>query len=82
MTGRPARRLRLLHRGTIEVGHHADLVLFDPATVADTATFEQPRRAAAGIQHVYVNGTAVLRDTRPTGALPGRALRRTDRGTR
>ncbi|WP_329577812.1 D-aminoacylase [Kitasatospora sp. NBC_01250] len=82
MAGRPARRLRLLRRGTIAVGHHADLVLFDPATVADTATFEQPRRAATGIQHVYVNGTAVLRDARPTGALPGRALRRTDRGTR
>jgi N-acyl-D-amino-acid deacylase len=81
MTGRPARRLRLARRGLVRPGHHADLVLFDPATVADTATYEDPRRPAAGIQHVYVNGTAVLRDARPTGALPGRALRRTDRGT-
>ncbi|MDH6119033.1 N-acyl-D-amino-acid deacylase [Kitasatospora sp. GAS204A] len=76
MTGRPARRLRLERRGTIRVGHHADLVLFDPETVADRATFEDPRRPAAGIHQVYVNGTAVLRDGRPTGALPGRTLRR------
>ncbi|MGF1429317.1 N-acyl-D-amino-acid deacylase family protein [Kitasatospora sp. LaBMicrA B282] len=80
MTGRPARRLRLHRRGLVRPGHHADLVLFDPAAVADRATFEQPRRAAAGIHHVYVNGTAVLRDARPTGALPGRALRRTAAG--
>ncbi len=82
MTGRPARRLRLDRRGLIRPGHHADLVLFDPLTVRDTATFDHPRRPAAGIQHVYVNGVAVLRDTRPTGALPGRALRRTAEGTR
>ncbi|WP_035795423.1 N-acyl-D-amino-acid deacylase family protein [Kitasatospora mediocidica] len=82
MTGRPARRLRLERRGLIRPGYHADLVLFDPQTVGATATFEDPCRPAAGIQHVYVNGTAVLRDTRPTGALPGRALRRTEQGTR
>ncbi|MFE0463413.1 amidohydrolase family protein [Kitasatospora sp. NPDC058965] len=81
MTGRPARRLRLVRRGLVRPGYHADLVLFDPATVADAATFEDPRRPAVGIRHVYVNGTAVLRDARPTGALPGRALRRTDGGT-
>ncbi|WP_354643353.1 N-acyl-D-amino-acid deacylase family protein [Kitasatospora camelliae] len=82
MTGRPARRLRLDRRGLIRPGHHADLVLFEPATVRDTATYDHPRRPAAGIEHVYVNGTDVLRDRRPTGALPGRALRRTDRGVR
>lgn len=81
MTGRPARRLRLERRGLIRPGHHADLVLLDPAAVHDEATFDHPRRPAAGIHHVYVNGTAALRDGRPTGALPGRALRRTDRGT-
>ncbi|GIG60746.1 N-acyl-D-amino-acid deacylase [Longispora fulva] len=81
MTGRPARRLRLVHRGQVHVGYHADLVVFDPARISDTATFEEPRRAAKGIAHVYVNGVAVLADGRPTGALPGRALRRGDRGT-
>ncbi|MFI9273012.1 amidohydrolase family protein [Kitasatospora sp. NPDC052896] len=81
MTGRPARRLRLRRRGLVRPGHHADLVLFEPETVRDTATFEHPRRPAAGVHHVYVNGTAVLADGRPTGARPGRALRRTDRGT-
>ncbi|MFI6846785.1 amidohydrolase family protein [Kitasatospora sp. NPDC050467] len=82
MTGRPAARLRLDRRGLIAPGHHADLVLFDPEKVQDTATFEHPRRPAAGIEHVYVNGTAVVRQGRTTGARPGRALRRTDRGTR
>jgi len=82
MTGRPARRLRLDRRGLIRPGHHADLVLLDPETVQDTATFDHPRRPAAGISHVYVNGTAVLEQGRPTGRLPGRALRRTDQGTR
>ncbi|GAA1258379.1 D-aminoacylase [Kitasatospora nipponensis] len=82
MTGRPARRLRLERRGTIRPGHHADLVLFDADTVRDEATFEHPRRPAAGIAHVLVNGVAVLSEGRPTGARPGRALRRTDQGTR
>ena len=80
MTGRPARRLRLDRRGLVRVGHHADLVLFDPRTVRDTATFEQPRRAADGIVEVLVNGVSVLTDGEPTGALPGRALRRTEQG--
>ncbi|MFI5618049.1 amidohydrolase family protein [Streptomyces sp. NPDC051567] len=82
MTGRPARRLGLRDRGLIRPGHHADLVLLDPETVEDTATFEDPRRPAAGIVHVYVNGVPVLADGRPTGALPGRALRRTALGPR
>ncbi|MGW2546192.1 N-acyl-D-amino-acid deacylase family protein [Kitasatospora sp. NPDC001574] len=82
MTGRPAARLRLDRRGRITPGHHADLVLFDPERVQDAATFDQPRRPAVGIEHVYVNGTAVVRQGRTTGARPGRALRRTARGTR
>ncbi|MFF4816646.1 amidohydrolase family protein [Kitasatospora sp. NPDC001309] len=81
MTGRPAARLGLDRRGRIAPGHHADLVLLDPERVRDTATFEQPRLPAEGIQYVYVNGTAVVRQGRTTGARPGRALRRTDRGT-
>ncbi|MEY9906483.1 N-acyl-D-amino-acid deacylase [Catenulispora sp. MAP12-49] len=80
MTGRPARRLRLDRRGLIRLGHHADLVLFDPRTVRDTATFEQPRQAAEGVVEVLVNGVSVLTDGKPTGALPGRALRRTEQG--
>jgi N-acyl-D-amino-acid deacylase len=80
MTGRPARRLRLDRRGVIRAGHHADLVLFDPRTVHDTATFEQPRQAAEGILEVLVNGVPVLTDGKPTGTLPGRALRRTEQG--
>ncbi|WP_037577779.1 N-acyl-D-amino-acid deacylase family protein [Phaeacidiphilus oryzae] len=81
LTGRPARRLRLADRGLIRPGHRADLVLFDPETVADTATFEDPRQQAAGIPQVFVDGTAVIADGRPTGARPGRALRRTPEGT-
>ncbi|CAM5540019.1 N-acyl-D-amino-acid deacylase [Streptomyces avidinii] len=81
MTGRPARRLGLVRRGLVRAGHHADLVLLDPDTVRDRATFEEPRLPAAGIPYVYVNGTAVVHEGAPTGALPGRALRRTHRGT-
>ncbi|MFB8170550.1 amidohydrolase family protein [Kitasatospora purpeofusca] len=80
MTGRPAARLRLHRRGRIAPGFHADLVLFDPEKVQDGATFEQPRRPAVGVEHVYVNGVAVVEQGRTTGARPGRALRRTGRG--
>jgi N-acyl-D-amino-acid deacylase len=79
LTGRPARRLRLTDRGLIRPGYHADLVLFDPATVRDTATFEDPCRRPDGIPYVFVNGTAAVDDGRPTGALSGRAIRRTGR---
>ncbi|MBO1417896.1 amidohydrolase family protein [Streptomyces sp. FH025] len=81
MTGRPAARLGLHRRGRVAAGYHADLVLLDPRRVRDTATFEQPRLPAEGIEYVYVNGTAVVRQGHTTGARPGRALRRTDRGT-
>ncbi|MFC8723095.1 amidohydrolase family protein [Kitasatospora sp. NPDC057198] len=76
MTGRPARRLGLDRRGLVRPGHHADLVLFDPDTVRDTATFDRPRQAADGIQHVLVNGVPALADGKPTGDRAGRALRR------
>jgi N-acyl-D-amino-acid deacylase len=76
MTGMPAAKFRLLDRGTIRVGAFADLVVFDPARIADVATYAEPRQAPAGIRAVYVNGTAVARDGRHTGARPGRGLRR------
>jgi len=81
LTGNAARRLRLRDRGLIRPGYAADLVLFDPEAVRDTATFEQPRLQAAGIEHVYVNGVAVLEHGRRTGEQPGRALRRAADGS-
>ncbi len=80
MTGRPAARLRLRGRGVIALGNVADLVLFDPGTVADRATYDEPRQPAAGIEHVLVAGRATLAEGRCTGDLPGRALRRTADG--
>ncbi|MCT2583841.1 N-acyl-D-amino-acid deacylase family protein [Actinophytocola gossypii] len=75
LTGRPARRLRLRDRGLVRAGHAADLVLFDPATITDTATFADPRRAPAGIPYVLVNGTFVIDDHQRTDALPGHTIR-------
>jgi N-acyl-D-amino-acid deacylase len=54
---------------------YADITVFDPNTVIDNSTFEQPQQLATGITHVFVNGVAVVTDGKPTGALPGRALR-------
>ncbi|GLZ36078.1 N-acyl-D-amino-acid deacylase [Lentzea sp. NBRC 105346] len=75
LTGRAARRLRLADRGLVREGFAADLVLFDPETVADTATFDEPRQRAIGIPHVFVNGVPVIDDGTATGALPGHSLR-------
>jgi N-acyl-D-aspartate/D-glutamate deacylase len=75
MTGLPAAKFGLEGRGVIAEGAAADLVLFDPATVDDVATYEAPRRHPAGIHAVWVNGTEVLRDGTHTGTRPGRALR-------
>lgn len=76
MTGMPAAKFQLAGRGLVRAGAFADLVVFDPATVADVATYADPRRFPAGIRAVYVNGVAVARDGAHTGARPGRALRR------
>ena len=76
MTGMPAAKFELLDRGVIRPGAFADLVVFDPARIADVATYDEPRRPPAGIHAVYVNGIAVAREGRHTGARPGRALRR------
>jgi N-acyl-D-amino-acid deacylase len=75
MTGLSATEFGLSHRGFVRAGHFADLVLFDPATVIDSATFDAPMTPAAGIEAVWVNGEAVWRDGRATGARPGRPLR-------
>jgi N-acyl-D-amino-acid deacylase len=75
LTGNPARRLGLTDRGVLRVGAVADLVLFDPATVAAGATFENPRRPAVGIPHVFLGGVPVIADGRRTDRVPGRSLR-------
>ncbi|MFD6176505.1 MULTISPECIES: N-acyl-D-amino-acid deacylase family protein [unclassified Isoptericola] len=82
LTGRPAARLRLTDRGLVRPGYAADLVLLDPDTVQDNATFADPRQQASGIDLVLVDGVAVIDDGARTDALPGRALRRTGSGTR
>ena len=74
LSGLPATNLGLDRRGFIKEGMFADLVVFDPATIADRATFVQPHQYAAGVKHVFVNGQQVLKDGEHTGATPGRAL--------
>ena len=75
MTGLPATTLGLQGRGLLKPGMYADVVVFDPATIADHATYEKPHQYAVGVRHVLVNGAAVLKDGEHTGALPGRALK-------
>jgi N-acyl-D-amino-acid deacylase len=70
----PATNLGLDHRGFIQEGMFADVVVFDPATIADRATFDKPHQYAVGMKHVFVNGVQVLKDGEHTGAKPGRAL--------
>jgi N-acyl-D-amino-acid deacylase len=70
----PATNLELDHRGFIKEGMFADIVVFDPATIADRATFDKPHQYAVGMKHVLVNGVQVLADGEHTGATPGRAL--------
>lgn len=76
MTSSPAGLLGLSDRGRITTGMAADLVCFDPEAVQDRATYEHPRLAPSGITHVLVNGTVAVTDGQPTGALAGRAQRR------
>jgi N-acyl-D-amino-acid deacylase len=74
LSGQPATNLELDRRGFLKEGLFADVVVFDAATIADRATFENPHQYAVGMKHVFVNGTQVLRDGEHTGAKPGRAL--------
>ena len=71
----PAGNLKLHKRGRLARGYYADLAIFDPATIRDEATFEDPKRYAIGMQHVFVNGVQVLRNGEHTGAKPGRVLK-------
>ena len=75
MTSTPAKKLKLVNRGLIKVGHWADVVVFDPVTVADTASYLDPYKYPVGIGHVLVNGVQVIRDGEHTGSLPGKVLR-------
>ncbi|MEZ4701869.1 MAG: D-aminoacylase [Rhodothermales bacterium] len=75
LTSFPAENLRIEQRGRLSPGFFADLVVFDPVSITDHATFEAPHQYATGVQHVFVNGTQVLSYGEHTGALPGRVVR-------
>lgn len=75
LTSLPASNLRIDGRGSLEAGNYADVVVFDPETIQDHATFEQPHAYSTGVVHVFVNGEQVLKDGEHTGALPGRVVR-------
>jgi len=74
-TSLPAQRMGLLDRGTLRTGAFADITIFDPATVNDMATFENPHRPSVGIEYVIVNGVVSLEGGKVTGRLAGRPLR-------
>ena len=71
----PAEVLKLDRRGTLKPGNFADVVVFDPATIQDHATFAEPHQYATGVTHVFVNGTQVIADGEHTGATPGAVVR-------
>jgi dihydroorotase/N-acyl-D-amino-acid deacylase len=71
----PAQRMRLIDRGVLKKGMWADVVVFDPETVRDSATFDDPNRLSDGMQYVLVNGVPVIENGKMTGALPGKVLR-------
>jgi N-acyl-D-amino-acid deacylase len=71
----PAQRMRLTDRGVLKTGMWADVVIFDPSTIHDLATFENPNQLSQGMDYVLVNGVSVIDQGKMTGALPGRVLR-------
>ncbi len=75
VTSQPADRLGLTHRGRLRPGAYADVAVFDPAAIQDHATFDRPHQLSTGVEHVFVNGTAVLLHGAPTESTPGRFLR-------
>lgn len=75
LSGLPAENLKLDRRGLLKTGFFADVAVFNPATIADHATFARPHQYSTGMMHVFVNGVPVLRDGEHTGAKPGRVVR-------
>ncbi len=75
LTSLPATHLGIQKRGSLKPGYHADIVIFNPATIADKATFEDPQQYAVGVAHVIVNGIQVLKNGKHTGATPGKVVR-------
>jgi len=75
LTSLPAGNLKIARRGSLKPGHFADVVVFDPATIADHATFEKPHQYATGVSHVFVNGVLTLADGKHTNARAGRIVR-------
>ena len=71
----PAQRMRFTDRGVLKAGMWADVVIFDPATVRDVATFDNPNQLSQGMEYVLVNGVAVIDDGKMTEARPGKVLR-------
>ncbi len=75
LTSLPASNLKIKKRGALKAGYFADIAIFDPETIRDNATFDQPQQYATGMVHVFVNGEQVLRDGEHTGVQPGRVVR-------
>ncbi len=76
MTSLPATNLGIAKRGELSEGYFADVTVFDPKTIQDHATYENPKQFATGVSQVFVNGVQVVKDGAHTGALPGRVVRR------
>jgi N-acyl-D-amino-acid deacylase len=74
LTSLPATTFKLKKRGCLQTDCFADIVIFNPATIKDHATFDKPHQYATGVQHVFVNGVQVLRDGEHTGAKPGQVV--------
>jgi N-acyl-D-amino-acid deacylase len=75
LTSLPAANLKLDRRGALKIGHYADVVVFDPNTIQDHATFDEPHQYSTGMKHVFVNGVQVIKAGEHTGATPGRFVR-------
>jgi N-acyl-D-amino-acid deacylase len=75
LTSLPAANLALRQRGSLKPGYYADVVVFDPATIRDNATFAKPQQFASGVDEVFINGVQVLKNGKHTGAKPGRFIR-------
>ena len=75
LTSLPVGNLGIKDRGTLKAGYFADVVVFDPKTIADHATFANPAQYATGVAQVFVNGVQVLKDGEPTGAAAGRFVK-------